>query len=125
MVLAIFKISVAAFAILLIFLGVLLTPSPIPFGLILIAVGFALLVWAAPSLVRWLRRHWAWFDRRMGSLEGSLPEFLAAPLRRSKTTDENADQEDEDDEDSDDAGAETEAARKAAAVRIGRILRGA
>ena len=46
----IFKFAVAVFAWLLIVVGVILTPSPIPFGIIFIAIGLALMVAVAPDV---------------------------------------------------------------------------
>lgn len=80
---AIFKMVVTLFALLLIAIGILVMPSPIPFGVIFIAIGFLLLVAVAPDLVRWLRRRWRWFDRQVKKLEEKLPEWIAKQLRKS------------------------------------------
>ncbi|MEO0399128.1 MAG: hypothetical protein AAF224_06840 [Pseudomonadota bacterium] len=80
---ALFRFAIAVFAILMILAGSVLLLSPIPFGIILITLGFLLLVTAAPSAVRWVRKHWKWFDRRMDNLERRLPEFIAKRLRAS------------------------------------------
>ena len=80
---AIFKGVVSLFAILLIAIGIVVAPSPIPFGIVFIAIGFFLLVAVAPDLVRWLRRRWRWFDRQMKKLEKKLPGWLAKQLRKS------------------------------------------
>jgi membrane protein YdbS with pleckstrin-like domain len=80
---AIFKALVTLFALLLIAIGILVTPSPIPFGIVFIAIGFLLLVAVAPDMVRWLRRRWRWFDRQMKKLEKKLPEWIAKQLRKS------------------------------------------
>ncbi len=94
MLFAIFRMLVAIFGLLLILIGIPLTPSPIPFGFLFIALGLALLVWAAPGAVRWLRRRWRWFDRHMSGLEKVLPPFLAKYLKRSHV-DQEEDQEDD------------------------------
>ncbi len=78
-----FRIAVSIFALLLMGFGVVLTISPIPFGLILVVIGFLLFVTAAPAEVRWLRRRWRWFDRMMHGLEKRLPEWMAKRLRAS------------------------------------------
>ena len=83
MLTAIFKLLVTLFALVLIVVGLILTPSPLPFGLIIVALGLSLLVAVAPDLVRWLRGRWRWFDRRMHDLEDRLPEFMSRPLRRT------------------------------------------
>jgi len=79
----IFRIAVSIFALLLIGFGIVLTFSPIPFGLIIVVIGFLLFVTVAPAEVRWLRRHWRWFDRAMHGLEKRLPEWIAKRLRNS------------------------------------------
>ncbi len=85
---AMFKGVVTLFALLLIAIGIVVTPSPIPFGIIFIALGFLLLVAVAPDLVRWLRRRWRWFDRQMKKLEKKLPRWLAKQLRKSEVESE-------------------------------------
>ncbi|WDI30940.1 hypothetical protein PUV54_13350 [Hyphococcus flavus] len=79
----IFKAMVTMFAILLIVIGIIVMPSPIPFGIIFIGIGFLLLVAVAPDMVRWLRRRWRWFDRQIIKLEEKLPEWIAKQLRKS------------------------------------------
>lgn len=87
-----FRIAVTLFAILLILFGAIWTISPIPFGFIILILGFLLLLAAAPGEVRWLRRRWRAFDRAMHALEKRLPEWLAKRLR---ATDHNHDEEPE------------------------------
>ena len=79
----VFKIAVSIFALLLMGFGVVLTISPIPFGVILVIIGFLLFVVAAPEQVRWLRKHWRWFDRAMHRLENRMPKWIAKRLRES------------------------------------------
>jgi hypothetical protein len=79
----IFRLAVSIFALLLIGFGIVLSISPIPFGVILVVIGFLLFVAAAPEQVRWLRRRWRWFDRTMHRLEKRLPEWIAKRLRDS------------------------------------------
>ena len=87
----IFRTAVAAFALILIFFGMILTISPIPFGIIIVIIGFLLFVSVAPAEVRWLRRHWPWFDRMTHRLEKRLPGWIAKRLRNT-----DFDHEDED-----------------------------
>lgn len=94
MLLAVFKIALALFAVLLIAAGLLLSVSPAPFGFVLALIGFFLLAAVAPSFIRWIRRRWRWFDRQMHKIEKRLPKWLAKPLR-----DTNYDREEEADED--------------------------
>lgn len=77
----IFRIAVTVFAVLLIAFGLVVTISPIPFGFVIVAVGFLLFVSVAPAEVRWLRKRWRWFDRAMHGLEKRLPEWIARRLR--------------------------------------------
>lgn len=86
---AIFKALVSIFAILMILIGIIVSPSPIPFGFVFIILGFLLLVAVAPDIVRWLRRHWRWFDRQMTKLEKKLPKWLAKQFRKTRTEREN------------------------------------
>lgn len=79
----IFKIAVSFFALALIAIGLVITISPIPFGFVIVVVGFLLFVSVAPAEVRWLRRRWRWFDRTMHGLEKRLPAWLAKRLRQS------------------------------------------
>lgn len=86
----IFRLLVSIFAALLIMVGVVLAPSPVPLGLIFIALGFLLLTASAPAFVRWLRGRWRWLDQRLIDMEKVLPDWLARQLRKShpKTEDE-------------------------------------
>lgn len=77
----VFRLAISAFALLLIGFGVVLTISPIPFGFIIVIIGFLLFVAVAPAEVRWLRRRCRWFDRAMHRLEKRLPEWIAKRLR--------------------------------------------
>jgi hypothetical protein len=93
-----FRIAVSIFAVLLIGFGAVLTISPIPFGLILVVIGFLLFVTAAPAEVRWLRRRWRWFDRMMHRLENRLPEWMAKRLRNSDYDHEEEERKERDEE---------------------------
>ncbi|MEL6362114.1 MAG: hypothetical protein AAFR21_13635 [Pseudomonadota bacterium] len=95
---AIFKFAVTLLALVFIVIGIIVTPSPIPFGIVLIALGFMLLVAVAPDFVRWLRRHSRWFDKRMHWLEDRLPQFMAKHLRRTDYVHPDEEEEAEKDE---------------------------
>ena len=92
---AIFKALVAVFAIVLILVGLVLTPTPLPLGIILVAIGFALLVNVWPAPIRWLRKRWAWFDRLLRRIERASPEPIARDIRRTESEEENKDESDE------------------------------
>lgn len=94
MIMILFRVAVSVFAVLLMLVGVILAPSPVPFGIIIFALGFFLLVSVAPAFVRGVRRRWRWFDRQMHRLEDRLPEWLAAPLRASDFNHEEEETED-------------------------------
>ena len=79
----IFRTAVMIFALLLIGFGLVVTISPIPFGFVIVAIGFLLFVSVAPAEVRWLRKRWRWFDKAMHGLEKRLPEWIAKRLRVS------------------------------------------
>lgn len=85
---SLFKFLVTLFAILLIFIGIIVAPSPVPFGIIFIVIGFFLLTAVAPDLVRWLRRHWRWLDRNLKKVEKRLPEWIARHLRKTGVDDD-------------------------------------
>ena len=85
-----FRILVAAFAIVLIFVGVIVSITPAPFGFILVILGFLLLASAAPGVVRWLRVRWRWLDRQLDKLEERGPRWLAKIFSR---TDPDEDEE--------------------------------
>lgn len=80
---ALLKAAVALFAFALIVAGAVLTLSPIPGGILILAVGLILFASVMPSAVRWLRRRWRFFDRLMHRLEKILPEWVARRLRAS------------------------------------------
>ncbi|HXI86294.1 MAG TPA: hypothetical protein VNH64_02465 [Parvularculaceae bacterium] len=81
--LVLFRIALVIFAALLIVAGAALTISPVPFGFVLVLIGLLLLAAVAPAFIRWVRRHWPWFDRQMRRLEKRLPKWLAKPLRNT------------------------------------------
>lgn len=79
----VFRFLVSLFALLMIGFGLILTISPIPFGIVIVVLGFLLFASVAPAEVRWLRRRWRWFDKTMHALEKRLPEWIAKRLRAS------------------------------------------
>ena len=83
LLLALFKFAIAVFAILMIVAGFLIMPTPLPFGLLLVAIGLLLLVVVAPSMIRDMRRRFGWFERFMHWIEKGLPEWLARRLRET------------------------------------------
>ena len=100
-----FRLIVAAFAVLLMVGGAVVTISPIPGGIFIVAIGFLLFASVMPATVRRVRKHWRWFDRLVHRAEKHLPNWLVKLLRESDYVHE--------DEKSD---AEPSAARQASAA---------
>ena len=70
-----FKFLVTIFAIFLIIVGLVVTPTPVPFGIIFVIIGLFLLAAVSPDIMRWLRRRWRWLDRQLKKLQYSeLPK---------------------------------------------------
>ena len=86
----VFRLTVSLFALLLILFGLLWTISPLPFGFVILILGFLLLLAAAPGEIRWLRKRWRWFDRAMHGLEKRLPNWIARRLRATDHDHEDA-----------------------------------
>lgn len=82
------RLLLAVFALFLIFVGFIAMISPIPFGLIMIVIGVALLAIAFPLLVRGFRKRWRWLDKVLDRLTPILPEWLEKPVERSDPEDE-------------------------------------
>lgn len=102
-----FRLAISFFALCMIFFGVITAISPIPIGLPLVIIGFALLATASPNSLKWWRRRWGWLDRRLVWMQEHLPRRTARALRRS---DPNVPEEEKEEEVE---GAETEATTRA------------
>ncbi|MEM9170888.1 MAG: hypothetical protein AAGC56_14700 [Pseudomonadota bacterium] len=106
----IFNVLVGVFAVILIVVGALAAFTPIPFGILFIAIGLVLLSTVAPPVRHWLkgvRRRWKWLNRQLRRLQKSAPAWIGDALRKSDPD------PDEPDETEDDAG-ETDRTRAAA-----------
>lgn len=90
-----FRVIVALFALVMIAFGLVLTISPIPFGIIIVTVALLLFASAAPGPVRFVRRYWRGFDRFMQALERRLPAFIARRLHESDYEHEDEKEEQE------------------------------
>ncbi len=90
-----FRIAVAAFAIVLMMFGFVVMIAPTPFGFILVILGFLLLATAAPSLVRSMRKRWRWLDRRLDALTEKAPRWLARRLKESDPPEGDDDDEEQ------------------------------
>ena len=81
-------VAIQTFAALCLFVGLVTLWLPIPTGLVLIAIGLALLLTTSPRVVRWLallRRRYPGFDRRLARIEPFLPVPLRRALARTAT----------------------------------------
>ncbi len=94
----IFRFIVAAFAIVLILIGMVTAITPVPLGLPLIFVGFLLLATISPATLRFIRRRWGWLDRRLKWLQRKLPRWMTRSLRKSDPHPDKDEEEKEEDE---------------------------
>lgn len=92
----IFRALVTVFAVMLILVGFIITPTPLPIGLLFIALGFLLLATVAPEAVRWIRRRWPWLERQLDKAQEKAPEPIAKILRRSDPPHDDEEEEDDD-----------------------------
>jgi len=83
-----FRFVLTVLAILLIFFGIIAMISPIPFGILMIALGMVLLAMVAPKLVRSMRQRWRWLDRMLDDATPRLPKWLARRLKESDPPDD-------------------------------------
>jgi hypothetical protein len=75
--------AVRAVAVLLILVGMVVFPLPIPVGLPMMVTGLALLIsssHAVAELVRSFRRRYPRVDARLRAVEPHIPKLLRAPL---------------------------------------------
>ncbi|MAR00123.1 MAG: hypothetical protein CMI00_06240 [Oceanospirillaceae bacterium] len=65
--------------IILVALGIVMTPLPIPLGLVMVVLGLSLLVGVVPALRHYLvriRRHYPVTSQKLRTLNHRLPRFL-------------------------------------------------
>jgi hypothetical protein len=105
-----FRFLLTIFAGALIFFGVVMSISPLPFGFVFVILGFLILAAAAPGFLRWMRKRARWFDKIVHGVEKVLPHVLAKHLR--DTDYDHGDEDEDDDDDSDDDGVEPKAKRR-------------
>lgn len=81
------KLIVSVFAIVMFLVGAILAPTPIPIGLMMMAVASFILIannkWAA-DLMRWARRRWRTVDRWMRALEYKVSGHIARTLMKTR-----------------------------------------
>lgn len=71
----------------LLFIGIIGVLTPIPFGLFFLILALLFLIPTTPSVVngvRYLRRRYPWFDRRMDAVTCRLPYPYRRVLRRTE-----------------------------------------
>ncbi len=81
------RIVVVPFALVLLLAGAIITPTPLPFGIPMMAVAIFLLIGSsklALRLVRRLRRHWGWLDNLLSMFEERTAGSVARTFRRSR-----------------------------------------
>jgi hypothetical protein len=77
------------FGAVLIVVGIILTPTPIPFGLILLTIGFALLAPYIPAfqrLVRHMRGKWPKLDEQLRRWRDRLPPVIRSTIDKTHPT---------------------------------------
>jgi len=81
------RLAVTAFAILMFVVGAILAPTPIPVGLVMMAVATFILIannkWAE-DLVRAMRRRWRRVDGWMRVLEDKTGGHISATLKKTR-----------------------------------------
>ena len=78
------NIILLLFAVLLVLVGLVTFLLPIPFGIVLLVVGIAMLMMVSPVARNWfhrLRDRYPSLDRRLASVEPHLPVSLQKILR--------------------------------------------
>lgn len=91
-----FRIAVAALALIMMTFGLIVMIAPTPFGFVLVLLGFLLLASASPSIVRWLRKRWGRLDRGLDAVQDRGPDWIAKPLKRSSPKEPDNDEPSED-----------------------------
>lgn len=77
------RLVVLCVAVICLVLGAITLPLPLPTGLILLSVGFALLLMVSRRTKIWFRRYRRrspWLDQKIGSVEHHLPDALRRAL---------------------------------------------
>ncbi len=78
------NIVLLVFAVLLVLLGLVTFLLPIPFGIVLLLFGIAMLMMVSPPVRRWFHRQreaYPSLDRRLSRVEPHLPVFVQKILR--------------------------------------------
>lgn len=81
------RIAIFAFAIVILILGAILLPLPIPLGAPLLVIGATMLITVSPAFARLVssgRARWTRLDYAMSWLEAKAPANLADILRKTR-----------------------------------------
>ncbi len=82
----ILRTSYITFAIILIGLGLIVLPLPIPFGAIMIVLGTAILISNSETAAKWVRLRRsrnAWLNQTMSTVGDRLPGRFGSIIRRT------------------------------------------
>ncbi|WBQ10899.1 hypothetical protein L2D01_03750 [Hyphomonadaceae bacterium ML37] len=80
------SVFIKTLAIIIMLTGLALSWTPIPFGIVLIALGAAMIVTASQSTRHWLHRRRVKnpkLDRWLCAIEDKAPDCIARPLRET------------------------------------------
>lgn len=100
------RIAASAIGVILILYGIVAAVSPLPFGVILIIVGFLMIAGANPAarpIIRRMREKWKWFDaivdalgpRTSGTLHDVIEETDPPDHHHADAQENSSDQSDE------------------------------
>lgn len=81
------RLVLVPFALVLLVVGATLAPTPIPFGLPMIALALFILIGTSKTalrLVRRARRRWDWLDNALTALESKSKGAVARTFKRSR-----------------------------------------
>ncbi len=73
----------------LVFAGLIVLPLPIPFGLVMLTIGFALLAPYIPAvqrLIRFLRVKWPKFDEQLRRYRHRFPPVIKRTIDKTQPT---------------------------------------
>ncbi|MCD7059328.1 hypothetical protein [Pelagibacterium xiamenense] len=83
------RLVLVPFALVLLIVGAILAPTPIPFGIPMVALALFILIGTSKTalrLVRRTRRRWDWLDDALAALEQKSEGTVARTFKRSRPT---------------------------------------
>lgn len=84
---AVRRLLTFAAAIVIMIVGAILLPLPIPLGAPLLVIGAAMMISVSPAFaafIAWCRNRWSRLDYAMSWLEAKAPNHLASILRKTR-----------------------------------------